>query len=67
MNLPPELQALIAAAVAAGRVQRVPEGVRALPTPADPARQPKAIPATCGPGRLVSRCPRLDQYDRDHR
>lgn len=58
--------ALIAEAVAAGRVVQVPEGARALPECALAQVTASPIRAeACGRGQQVDRAPHLDEIDKE--
>ncbi len=60
-----ELQKLVAQAVAGGRLQRIPTGVRALRDRPPPAvSEPLVRPEACFGGRQVDRHPHLDELDR---
>lgn len=61
---PFDLADMVAAAIALGRLRVIAQGVRALPVAA-PAAPPLPIrPEACGCGRLLSRRPGLDVYDK---
>lgn len=65
MRLSPEVEAIIAAALEAGRLQRVAEGVRGLSPKLSPQPVLPLIAAEqCLGGRQVGRAPSLDAYDK---
>lgn len=65
MRLSPEVQAIITAALEAGRLQRIAEGVRALSPKLSPDPVLPLIAAEqCLGGRQVPRLPGLDAYDK---
>lgn len=64
MKLPEDLPNLIAAAVVAGRLRIIPEGVRALPPGLPRPVEARCRPEICGRGRMLSRLPGIDAYDR---
>lgn len=59
-----DLASLVDAAFAAGRLRSVPEGLRALPAPLSKPVDDRWRPEACGSGRMLSRLPGLDAYDR---
>lgn len=66
MKLSPALRALVAQALAAGRVTRVAMGERALAPRLSPTPQPLLVNAEqCLGGRQVERMPHLDEIDED--
>lgn len=65
MTLSPEVQAIITAALEAGRLRRIAEGVRGLSPKLSPEPVLPLIAAEqCLGGRQVARLPGLDAYDR---
>lgn len=64
MKPPADLALLIAAAVANGRLRVIPEGERGLAPPLPKRRDERCRPEGCGAGRMLSRLPGIDAYDR---
>ncbi|WP_336810914.1 hypothetical protein [Bosea sp. MMO-172] len=67
MKLSAEQACLIAAALADGRLRVIPEGLRGLPMPIQRPTDHRCRPEGCGAGRMLSRLPGIDAYDRGPR
>lgn len=56
----PTIDDLVAEAIAAGRLRRIPDGTRAIPPRDRTGKDPNQRPESCGSGRQIHACPGAD-------